>query len=89
MKRTKSVVAVAAMMAMSVVMAVPAVADDGRGERLEERVENRIDNLEDRYDVDIDEDVAFFGNPFLYYYGDDDVYEEVLDEVYDVEVDLD
>jgi hypothetical protein len=86
MKRTKLVVAAAAM--MSVVMAVPAVADDGRGERLEERVENRIDNLEDRYDVDIDEDVAFFGNPFLYYYGDD-VYEEVLDEVYDVEVDLD
>jgi hypothetical protein len=86
MKRTKLVVAAAAMMAMSVVMAVPAVADDGRGERHEERVENRIDNLEDRYDVDID-GVAFFGNPFLYYYGD--VYEEVLDEVYDVEVDLD
>jgi hypothetical protein len=82
MKRTKLVVAAAAMMAMSVVMAVPAVADDGSGERYEERVENRIDNyedrvderidnLEDRYDVDIDEDVAFFDNPFLYY-GDDD-----------------
>ncbi len=83
MKRIKLVVVVAAMMAMSVVMAVPAMADDGRGERLEERVENRIDNyedrvderidnLEDRYDVDIDvdEDVAFFGDPFLYYYVD-------------------
>jgi hypothetical protein len=76
------------MMAMSVVMAVPAVADDGRGERLEERVENRIDNLEDRYEVDIDDDVAFIGNPFLYY-GDDDAYEEVLDEVFDLAVDLD
>jgi hypothetical protein len=45
MKRTKLVVAAATMMAMSVVMAVPAVADDGRGERLEEHVENRIGNL--------------------------------------------
>ncbi len=72
MKRIKLVVVVAAMMALSVVMAVPAMADDGRGERLEERVENRIDNYEDRYDVDIDvdEDVAFFGDPFLYYYVD-------------------
>jgi len=87
MKRTKLIVVAAAMMAISVVTAVPAVADDGRGERLEERVENQIDNLEDRYYVDIDEDVAFFGNPFLYY--GDDAYEEVLDEVFDVEVDLD
>lgn len=99
MKRIKLVVALAAMMAMSVVLAVPAMADDGRGERLEERVENRIDNyedrvdervdtLEDRYDVDIEEDVAFFGSPFLYYYGVD-AYEEVLDEVFDIDVDLD
>ncbi len=99
MKRIKLVVAAAAMMAMSVLLAVPAMADDGRGERLEERVENRIDNyedrvdervdnLEDRYDVDIDEEVAFFGDPFLYYYGVD-AYEEVLDEVFNVDVDLD
>ena len=100
MKRTKkSVVALAAAMAMSVVVAVPAMADDGRGELLEERIENRIDNYEDRvdeqvdnledlYDVDIDEDVAFFGDPFLYYYGVE-AYEEVLDEVFDVDVDLD
>ena len=99
MKRIKLVVAAAAMMAMSVVLAVPAMADDGKGERLEERVENRIDNyedrvdervdnLEDRYDVDIDEDVAFFSDPFFYYYGVD-AYEEVLDEVFDVDVDLD
>ena len=88
MKRIKLVVALAAMMAMSVVLAVPAMADDGRGERFEERVENRIDNYEDRYDVDIEENVAFFGNPFLYYYGVD-AYEEVLDEIFDIDVDLD
>lgn len=95
MKRIKLVVAVAAMMSMSVVLAVPAMADDGSGESLEERVENRIDNyedpvdiLDDRYDVDIEEDVTFFGSPFLYYYGVD-AYEEVLDEVFDIDVDLD
>ena len=88
MKRIKLVVALAAMMAMSIVLAVPAMADDGRGESLEERVEIRIDNYEDRYDVDIEENVAFFGNPFLYHYGVD-AYEEALDEVFDIDVDLD
>ncbi len=69
-KRIKLVVGtVAAMLAVSVVMTVPAMADDEQGELLEERVENRvdnyedhiderIDNLEDLYEVDIDEDVA-------------------------------
>jgi hypothetical protein len=34
---------------MSVVMAVPAVADDGSGERLEDRLENRAERGEDFY----------------------------------------
>jgi hypothetical protein len=37
MKRSKLAVAVAAATAMSVVMAVPALADDGVGERLEDQ----------------------------------------------------
>ena len=50
-KRIKLVVGTAAaMLAVSVVMAVPAMADDEQGERLEERVENRADNYEDRVD---------------------------------------
>jgi hypothetical protein len=60
------------MVAVSVVMTVPAMADDEQGERLEERVENRVDNYEDRvderidnledlYEFDIDEDVALLG----------------------------
>jgi hypothetical protein len=59
MKRIKLVVAVAAVTSMSVVAAVPAMADDGIGERLENRLENRAERVEDFYDnhdynVDID-----------------------------------
>jgi len=46
MKRSKLAVAVAAATAMSVVMAVPALADDGVGERLEDQAER----VEEFYD---------------------------------------
>ncbi len=57
MKRSKLAVAVAAATAMSVVMAVPALADDGVGERLEDQAERVEEFYDDHgYDVDIDVD---------------------------------
>ena len=72
MKRIKLVVAVAAVTAMSVVTTVPAIADDGIGERLEDRLENRAERVEDFYDnhgydvgIDVDDDEVYY-SPFAY-----------------------
>jgi hypothetical protein len=49
---------------MPVVMAVPAVADDGIGERLEDRLENRAERGEDFYydhGYDVDDDDVYYG----------------------------
>ena len=70
MKRSKLAVAVAAATAMSVVMAIPALADDGVGERLEDRAERVEEFYDDHgYDVDIDVDDVYYV-PFSYpFYG--------------------
>jgi hypothetical protein len=70
MKRSKLAVAVAAATAMSVVMAVPALADDEVGERLEDQAERVEEFYDDHgYDVDIDVDNVYYG-PFAYrFYG--------------------
>jgi hypothetical protein len=55
---------------MSVVMAVPAVADDGIGECLEDRLENRAERGEDfyyDYGYDVDDDDVYYGR-FAYPY---------------------
>ena len=71
MKRSKLAVAVAAATAMSVVMAVPALADDGVGERLEDQAERVEEFYDDHgYDVDIDVDDDVYYGPFAYrFYG--------------------
>lgn len=78
MRRIRLVVAVAAMLAMSVVLAVPAMADvrfnDDRQDRLDNRAENIEERLENRgYDVgDLDgEDLIWswgsYDSGLLYY----------------------
>jgi hypothetical protein len=69
-KRSKSAVAVAVATAMSVVMAVPALADDGVGEFLEDKAERVEEFYDDHgYDADIDVDDVYYG-PFAYpFYG--------------------
>lgn len=54
----RKLMALGAMLAMMVVAASPAMAQDrdDRGDRVENRIENRIDRFEDRHDVDFYDD---------------------------------
>lgn len=58
----RKLMALGAMLAMMVVAASPAMAQDrdGRGDRVENRIENRIDRFEDRHDVDFYDDFDGF-----------------------------